>query len=578
MQKEIDTKTKHNKFNKKLMLTQIFVLFLFLILSCYLFYRQIFDTKSYRVKAKRQRSALSLVMRGQILDRNGIKLASDMTTYKVYAITRDYDHAISELAAKLAPVLNMTYSKLVTLLKKNQPVILLKDNLDKKTATNIKKLGLREISIEQQNDRIYPQGKMLSHVLGYYNAEADVSSGVEYTCREKLEKVDKRVEFEKTPNGNIIYNFNTDPLATTTPVSGESVTLTIDTAIQHVCETELNKVIKEKQAARGFAMVMNPKNGEILAYAVNPTYNPNEYKKASATALKNWSLTDIFPPGSTFKILTVATAIELGLLNEHSKINDTGKIKIGSWEIKNYDYYKNPNPGLIDLVYYFEHSSNVGSVKIAQMIPKQQYYNQLRRFGFGSKTGIDLPGESVGLLPKYTNWDAAMHASMGYGYGTSVTAIQMVYAVSAIANDGVAITPHVIKYNDKELEEKVKRREVVKPETAKALKRILTKSVSNSKGPMNLPQYTVAAKTGTSRKPLEKQKGYSNQLYTSVIGFLPADNPKILIYVVVDSPKGEAIWGSTVAGPIFREIALQTARIMNIPPDKSNTNDVKINN
>lgn len=569
MRNDLDTKAKYNKFNKKLMATQILVFFLFLALAGYLFYRQIFDTKSYRAKAKRQRSALSLVMRGQILDRNGIKLASDMTTYKVYAITRDYDHAIGELATKLSPVLGISYSKLTALLKKKQPVILLKKDLDKKTATRVRKLGLREISVEQQNDRTYPQGKMLSHVLGYYNAEADVSSGIEYTCREKLENAPKRVEFEKTPNGNIIYNLNTDPLATTTPASGENVTLTIDTAIQHVCETELNKVVKEKQAARGFAMVMNPKNGEILAYAVNPTYNPNNYKQASALSLKNWSLTDIFPPGSTFKILTVATAIELGILNENSLINDTGKVKIGSWEIKNYDYYKNPNPGMIDLVYYFEHSSNVGSVKIAHMIPKQQYYNQLRRFGFGSKTGIDLPGESVGLLPKYTNWDTAMHASMGYGYGASVTAIQMVHAVSAIANDGIAVTPHVIKYNDKELEEKVKYKEMVKPETAQALKRILTKSINHSKGPLNLPHYTVAAKTGTSRKPLEKQKGYSNQLYTSVIGFLPADNPKVLIYVVVDSPKGEAIWGSTVAAPIFREIALQTARIMNIPPDKN---------
>lgn len=577
MRNDLDTKAKYNKFNKKLMATQIIVFFLFLALGGYLFYRQIFDTKSYRAKAKRQRSALSLVMRGQILDRNGIKLASDMTTYKVYAITRDYDHEISELATKLSPVLNMSYSKLTSMLKKNQPVILLKKDLDKKTATRIRKLGLREISVEQQNDRTYPQGQMLSHVLGYYNAEADVSSGIEYTCRDKLEKADKRVEFEKTPNGNIIYNLNTDPLATTTPASGENVTLTIDTAIQHVCETELNKAVREKQAARGFAMVMNPKNGEILAYAVNPTYNPNNYKQASALSLKNWSLTDIFPPGSTFKILTVATAIELGILNENSLIHDTGRVKIGSWEIKNYDYYRNPNPGMINLVYYFEHSSNVGSVKIAQMIPKQQYYNQLRRFGFGSKTGIDLPGESVGLLPKYTNWDASMHASMGYGYGASVTPIQMVHAVSAIANDGIAVTPHVIKYKDEELEEKVKYKEMVKPETARALKRILTKSISHSKGPLNLPQYTVAAKTGTSRKPLEKQKGYSNQLYTSVIGFLPADNPKVLIYVVVDSPKGEAIWGSTVAAPIFREIALQTARIMNIPPDKNISNVNKTN-
>lgn len=575
MKNNIDERIRFKKFDRKLMLWQALSIIFSIMLIIYLFLVQVVDIRKYRPKAKRQRSAMGLVMRGQIVDRNGIKLASDNTTYRIYAITRDYDHSIDELSEKLSPVLKISKTELKKNLSKKQPVILLKKDLDKKTAQEVRKLSLREISVEQQNDRNYPQGIMAAHILGYYNADADLSAGVEYIARNKLESVDKRIQFEKTPKGDIIYDILTDPVATTTPAIGGTVTLTIDSAIQHICESELYKIIKEKQALRGAAFVINPKNGELLGYAVYPTYNPNNFKKATSLELKNWSLTDVYPPGSTFKILTVASAIELGVLNEYSKINDTGKIKIGNWEIKNYDYSRHPNPGYIDLVYYFQHSSNVGSIKIAQMMPKNQYYNMLKKFGIGSKTGIDLLGESVGLLPKYTNWDESTQASMGYGYGASVTAIQMVNAVSCIANNGIMTTPHIIKYSEEEKELKIKRQQIIKPETAKIITKILTKSIENSESPVKLDQYTVAAKTGTSRKPLEKKKGYSNTLYTSVIGFLPASNPQILIYVVVDSPKGEAIWGSTVAAPIFREIAIQTARILNIPPDKvsGNNND-----
>jgi len=313
---------------------------------------------------------------------------------------------------------------------------------------------------------------------------------------------------------------------------------------------------------------MNPKNGEILAYAVYPYYDPNHYKNASQMQIKNWTLTDVLPPGSTFKTITVASSMALGKINPNTKIYDTGKIKIGWWDIKNYDYSKRPFPGWIDLKYLFEHSSNVGSIKVAQTMTSQEFYTILKKFGIGTRTGIDLPGESNGLLPRWQKWDSATHASMGYGYGASVTPIQMVSAVSALANNGVRVTPHVIKYPQEEAELKLKRTVVMTPQTAHNITKLLTASINSSKADIKLDHYNVAAKTGTSKKPKENSAGYSSKLYTSIVGYLPASDPQVLVYVLVDSAAGGDVWGSTVAGPVFKEVASQVARILNLKPDK----------
>lgn len=567
-QKNNELLQRFKLFDKRLTIWQIIATVFFLGLIIHLFMVQIIDLKHYRQKAKQQRSAKGYIMRGTIVDTNGIKLASDKVTFNVWAHPKYYDHKPEELAQKLSPILNLSYAKLRNELSKDQAIISVKKEIDRKTANTIRKLGYRELSIDKKTERIYPQGTLAAHVLGYYNPDADVAGGVEYTAKKELEDIGKEVNFERTPDGDIIYNLSTNPELTTTPLHGKTVKLTIDTAIQHVCEEELTKMVLAKKALRGAIIVMNPKNGEILGYSVYPTYNPNQYKKATATQIKNWSLTDVYPPGSTFKILTVASAMELGKINEHTKINDTGKMKIGGWEIKNYDYNRHPNPGLISLVYLLEHSSNIGSVKIAQMMSEQEFHGMLKKFGIGSKTGIDLPGESRGLLPNYKNWRASDHTSMGYGYGASVTAMQMISAVSALANDGVKVTPHVIKYSKEEAEKKIKKEQVISYQTAQRMTRLLSQAIENGKSPAKLSNYTVAAKTGTSLKPKEDGGGYTNKMYTSIVGYLPASNPQLLIYVVVDSPVGEAIWGSTVAAPIFREVALQSARILNIPPDK----------
>ena len=560
---------KNKMFSDRLMWFQAGFLCLILLFITYLFCVQVLDVRHFRVKAKNQRKASSFVMRGDIYDRNGIKLATDTVYYDIFARKADFVHTPEELAKMLAPILKISQYDLTEKLRQNVSLISLKKNVDRHTRDNIAKLNLREIPMDKKSIRTYPQGTLAAHVLGYYNFDADVASGVELTAGDKLESVSKSSTYEMTPKGKVIYNISTDPVAATKPVKGKDVTLTIDAAVQHVCEKELMKAIAKFHAQRGAVIVMNPRNGEILAYAVYPYFDPNNFKHATSFQTKNWTLTDVFPPGSTFKTITIASAIELGKINRYSRINDTGKIKIGWWTIKNYDYNRRPNPGMIDLVYLFEHSSNVGSVVVAQMMGRHEYYNMLKKFGFGEKTGIDLPGESVGLLKNPNKWDASDHASMGYGYGSSVTAIQMVSAVSALANDGIRVTPHVIKYSPEEAEVKIKKTEVMSPEHARVVTDLLTESINRGKSPIKSSSYNIAAKTGTSIKPKENGAGYTNKLYTSIVGYMPSSNPQVLIYVIVDSAQGGEIWGNTVAAPIFKEISTQIAHILNLQPDKS---------
>ena len=553
-----------------------------ILLALHLFVLQIVDIHKYREKGRMQRASHDFAVRGDIYDRHGIKLATDRIYYNIYARPVDYSNKETpkKIAKLFAPVLGIPEQTLYAKLSnKKIQVIAVKKDVDRDTAKKIMKIisdnSFRSISLDKKNTREYPQGVFASHVLGFYNFDPNVSNGVELTAKDKLEHVVRATRYQRTRDGKIIYNFTTDPVVPTMNPKGQDVVLTIDAAIQHVCEKELQKIIHEKDALRGAVIVMNPKNGEILAYAVYPTYDPNKFQKASNTQIKNWTLTDVYPPGSTFKTITVTSAMELGKINEHSIIADSGRMKFGNYTIENYDYKQKGAPGKINLVYLFEHSSNIGSVNVGFLMTHNEFYTMLKKFGFGEKSGIDLPGESSGLLasPKY--WDKGLHMTMSYGYGTSVSIMQMVSAVSALANNGVRVTPHVIKYSPEEEAEKVKSIPTISAQTAHTITKLLAESVNNGKSCIKMDKYNVAAKTGTSRKPLENGTGYSGTMYTSTIGYLPASDPKVLIYVVIDSAKKGPVWGNTVAGPVFHEVAEQTARILDLKPDKIPTTPTK---
>lgn len=579
MKKNFDEKrgkqSKNKYCNGAIDILELIFLIVIIILIVHLFILQIFDFKNYREKGRLQRVSHNFALRGDIYDRNGIKLATDRIYYNIYARPVDYSKNENPrtIAKLLSPVLGISENVLFNKLSnKKIKVIAIKKDVDRDTAKKVMEVisdnSFRSISLDKKNTREYPQGSLAAHVLGFYNFDADVSNGVELSAKDKLEHVIKATGYQQTRDGKIIYKFSTDPVVPTVTPKGQDVTLTIDAAIQHVCEKELYKIIREKDALRGAVIVMNPKNGEILAYAVYPTYDPNKFQKASNTQIKNWTLTDVYPPGSTFKTITVTSAMELGKINENSTIEDSGRMKFGNYTIENYDYKQKGAPGRINLVYLFEHSSNIGSVNVGFLMTHKEFYDMLKKFGFGEKSGIDLAGESSGLLASPQYWDKGLHMTMSYGYGTSVSIMQMVSAVSALANKGVRVTPHIIKYSAEEAEEKIKYIQTISPETAKIITRLLVKSVNNGKSCIKSDKYNIAAKTGTSRKPLEHGVGYSGAMYTSTIGYFPADDPQALIYVVIDSAKKGPVWGNTVAGPVFHEITEQVARILDIKPDK----------
>ena len=553
-------------FEKRLGCFQYCFLAFLVIFIVYLFVVEVIDPGKYRVKARNQRISRNFSLRGDIYDRNGIKLATDKIYMDVYAHPASYDSTPEELAKKLSPILNMPYNQLVAMLKKPGPVITIKKDIDKNTAKEIAKLHLREISMGKKNTRTYPQGNLAAHVLGYYNFDADIANGVELTAGDKLEHVEHAVRYQKTRDGKIIYDFTTDPVATTINPKGEDVTLTIDAAIQHVCEKELQKMIKEREADRGVVIAMNPKNGEILAYAVYPTYDPNNFRHASDAQLKNWSLFDAYPPGSTFKTITIASALELGKIDENTRVYDTCQIKVGGFQITNAHC---ETPGMISLEELFKRSSNVASYNVAQKMTNKEFYDMVRKFGFGQKTGLDLGGETQGVWEPLNKWDSTKKVVMSYGYGTDVSAMQIVSAVGTIANDGVRVTPHVIKYSPEEIDKKVRYTRVISPRTARIVTKLLVQSMDKGNTTFKMSKYNLAGKTGTSKKPANGRKGYlSNVYYTSAIGYFPASDPQVILYVCIDGAKGGYVYGNTVAGPVFHEISEQIARIMNLKPDK----------
>ena len=571
----------HRKYNLFSLIIQIIFFTFATIIIIQLAKLQIFDSSKLKEKAKNNRQPLrTLNLRGEIIDRKGVRLASDITLYDIYAHPRYYNVAPKEMAFILSKYLKQPEEILYEKLKNMEAsTITIAKNIDSEVVEKeilkvIRKLKIRGLDFVKKNERVYPQGNLAAHILGYVNFDANLFAGVEKTGSKNLEKLPNVKPFEYDGKGNIIYDFNTDPVYTTSPLRGEKLTLTIDSVIQHIAESELLKMMKKTKAERGSVIVLNPKSGEILGFVVLPSYDPNKYLEKKPSIVKNWVLSDVYPPGSTFKIITVASALESKAIYPRQMFLDTGKIKINNWTIRNYDYNKKKYPVTIGLKDLFSRSSNIASLKVALEMSPKEFYGMLKKFGIGKKTGIDLPGESAGIMPKLKTWDKVRQGTIGFGYSIATTPLQVASAVSAIANDGVWVTPHVIKYSNREYSKRIKTKRVLSKKNAKIITDLLATSIQESKSKAGkIPNYLVAGKTGTSRKPNPKGAGYlKNQLFTSFVGYFPAKNPEILIMVVVDNPKGRNIWGSTIAGPVFNSIAQEVARVLNLKYDAPGIN------
>lgn len=563
----------------RLRVWQMLLLLCALIALARLYYLQMIKGSELHHQAMVQRQQNNLLVhRGTITDRHGLPLAIDTTRYDVY-VHPDLLKINPDRAADLfAKITHEDHDRIRKLLYSGYSVITLARHLEREAVEELQSQNIGGIDVVPRPFRHYPEGQLAAHLLGYVNVDSRGQGGVEQGFEIKLKDTGDLNKPQLDGHGHTIPI----PIPTAfgqiksscdiNPPLGRYVELTIDNYLQHLAENELFAMARHAKAERGTVIIADPKNGEILAWANYPSFDPNQYSKYPFEVTKNWSMVDVYQPGSTFKILTLSSALDLGTIKPDSTFYDAGILKVGNRIVHNHDGAH----GRIDLLHLLIHSSNVGAAQVGMTMTPKQFHDKLLAFGVGRPTGIDLPGESSGLLLPASQWRPIDLATTGFGQGAiAVTPLQLVASVGAIANDGIWIQPHLVRrvydphsgVTEKWVEPK--KAAVVSPATAKLMRTLLSSNIAQgSQIAGQIPGYSVAGKTGTAQKTGVGGHGYlAGQTIASFIGFLPADNPQLLCLVVVDSPQTDGRWGNTVAGPVFNAIAMEAARYLGIVPN-----------
>lgn len=557
---------------------QILLALGFVVILGRLYYLQVYKYQDLTHKASVQRQqAHSLVHRGAITDRHGLPLAIDTTRYDVYIHPDLLKCSKDEAAETLARITHQTteqqFGHVKRLLNAGYPVATLARGLEREAVDELQALNWTGVDIVPRPFRHYPEGQLAAHLLGYVNMDTKGQGGIEQAQEQMLKDTGAIAKPQLDGHGRTIMLPQSQPVWDITPPLGRHVELTIDNYIQHLAEKELGAMCMHSHALKGTALVLDPSNGEILAWANYPSYDPNKYSKYPYEVTKNWSMVDVYQPGSTFKILTVSSGLETGAIKPNSTFYDAGSLRVGNRSVHNHDGAH----GTLDLLHLFIHSSNVASAQVALRMTPKQFHDKLYDFGVGRQSGIDLPGESAGLLLDAKYWKPIDQATTGFGQGAmAVTPLQLVSAVGAVANEGTWIQPHLIRriYDPvtgvTEKWTEPKKREVVNKATAKLVSSLLADNIAmGTQIAGQVPGYRVAGKTGTAQKVSASGRGYlAGQTIASFVGFLPAEAPQLVCLAVIDSPQTDGRWGNTVAGPVFNSIALETARYLGIPEKK----------
>jgi stage V sporulation protein D (sporulation-specific penicillin-binding protein) len=547
-----------------------------------LYYLQFMCSNDLAKKAMMQRQQNSLLIhRGAITDRKGLPLAIDTTRYDVFVHPELLKVSSDKASEELSQITKQPKEKMFRLLTAGYPVVTVARHIEREAADEIQSLNWPGIDITPRPFRHYPEGQLAAHLLGYVNMDTRGQGGVEQAQEGELKDTGDIMKPQLDGRGHTILIAKNSPTWDITPPLGRHVELTIDNYLQHLTERELNAMAAHSHAQRATAIITDPQNGEILAWANYPPYDPNNYAKYPYELTKNWSMIDVYQPGSTFKILTVSSALDVGTIKPDWSFYDSGVLKVGNRVVHNHE----GGNGKTDLLHLFIHSSNVGAARIAMTMTPKQFHDKLKAFGVGRLTGIELPGESSGLLLNDTHWKAIDQATTGFGQGAiAVTPLQLVGAVGTVANDGVWVQPHVIRrmYDPRtgvtEKWTEPSRCAVITPTTAQLVRRLLADNIAlGSQIAGKVPGYRVAGKTGTAQKVGQGHRGYlAGQTVASFIGFLPADNPQLLCLVVVDGPQTDGRWGNTIAGPVFNAVAVEAARYLGITPSESTQNSESV--
>ncbi|MCF6093598.1 PASTA domain-containing protein [Microaerobacter geothermalis] len=553
---------------------------LFLIILTRLFWLQSVNAELLTQKAQEmwKRNAVIEPKRGIIYDRNGSELAQNSKAYTVVAtISKKDPERVKnplEAARKLAPILNMSEEKLLKLLTREDLYqVELRPGgwkIDKETAQKVEALNIEGISFIESNKRYYPNRNFASHVLGYVNLDGKAVSGIENLFDKELRGIPGRYKFIKDAKG---YELPEGVEDIQPAVDGKNIFLTIDQRIQQYAEQALDEAEMNFKPKRMSVIVANPKTGEILALANRPDFDPNEYWNFGGDYEKfnNFAVSSVFEPGSTFKIITLAAAIEEGEFNPDEKYQ-SGRLKVPGAIIP--DHNNGKGWGKITFLEAVQRSSNVGFAILGyEKLKKERLFSYIDKFGFGKKTNIQLENEVPGLVKDISQAYPADVANISFGQGIGITAIQQVAAVSAVANGGKWIQPTIIKKiedpntgEETEVKPKVNR-QIISPSTAKQVTEILETVVTQGTGQKYyIEGYDVVGKTGTAQKIGKDGKYKQDQYIFSFIGYAPKDDPQLLVYVVVDEPDVEYYQGADVVAPIFKSVMRNSLQYLGISP------------
>jgi cell division protein FtsI (penicillin-binding protein 3) len=525
-----------------------------------------------RATKQYQRLVPLVSRRGTIYDRTGRELAVSLRASSAFA----HPEAISrpaETARALAPILGQPAREIQARLTSDKTFVWLRRQLDPRQAEAIGDLGLKGIGLFPESRRYYPREDLAAHVLGMVGLDERGLEGVEHLYDDLLGGKPQFVVAQQDALGRLVFR-QEDPEAKT-PIF--DVYLTIDEVLQYIAERELANGVERSGAKAGTVVILDPASGEILALANQPTFDPNRYKQAATAAKRNRAATDYVEPGSIFKVILAAGALEEGIVRPNDLFHgEHGAIDVGRITIRDHEKY-----GWLTVQQILAHSSNVGAIKIGQKLGKSLYYHYMSAFGFGNLTGVDLPGETPGLVRRPKGWSGLSLSVLSLGHEVSVTPIQFATAFAAVANGGVLLRPHVVRSlqtQDRKIvrhtEPAVVRRVISEP-TARTLLRMLTSTVEEGTGKeAAVPDYAVAGKTGTAQKVDPATGRYSHRkVVASFVGAVPAESPRLVILVMIDEPE-RFRWGGSIAAPTFREIARDAMKYLRIPP--SPTRDVRL--
>ena len=526
-----------------------------------------------RLAVRQQLESLRLPgRRGQIVDRDGRPLAINVEVDSVYAVPKAIDDPAA-FARAVGPVLALSSGEVGSRLRRGGAYFAwLARRRPAGVADRLRALNLGDaVGIVPESRRAYPAGSLAANVLGFAGTDDAGLAGLELQYDRVLRGAGGVEVADRDAVGRELMQTQR---IVTPPRNGATLVLTIDEVIQHLAEREVARAVKETHARAGLAIVMDPEAGGILALAAAPSFDPNRYQDAPPRLWKSPAVADVYEPGSTFKLILAAAALESHAVTPADRWTDPGKIRINGFTI--HDAEPNEHFDSLSLGDIVKYSSNVGAAQVATRLGKDAMYAYIRQFGFGRPTGIDLPGEVAGLIRPVAQWFGPSLQNIAFGQGVSVTPIQLLAAVSSFATDGLAVRPHVVAVVRDPAGRTVAtpgdasgRHRVIEAGVAAQVLAMMREVVRGGTGvKAQVEGYTVAGKTGTAQRP-GPSGGYEPGAYiASFVGVVPVPSPRLAILVVVDEPRG-VYFGGDVAAPVFREIARQALWYLRVPPDET---------